>query len=96
MKRFLNRVGALALSGAVLLPAALTGAAHYFGLDHNNAVYSTGSLDEIRISTAARSTDSIKTEYNNQSSPASFIAVGPQQNAPGGGTAARTAVDGRK
>jgi hypothetical protein len=27
MKRFLNRLGALALSGAVLLPAALTGAA---------------------------------------------------------------------
>jgi MSHA biogenesis protein MshQ len=37
------------------------------------------SLDEIRISTVARSPSWIATEYNNQSSPASFYTVGAIQ-----------------
>jgi RHS repeat-associated protein len=36
----------------------------------------TGSLDEIRMSSSARSADWIATEYNNQSSPWSFSHVG--------------------
>jgi len=36
----------------------------------------TGILDEVRISSIARSTDWIKTEYNNQSSPSSFYTYG--------------------
>ena len=35
-----------------------------------------GSIDEVRISNVVRSTDWIKTEYNNQSAPLSFIDVG--------------------
>jgi hypothetical protein len=39
----------------------------------------TGQLDEVRISTIARSLDWIATEYNNQSSPSTFFSVGSQQ-----------------
>ncbi len=42
--------------------------------------YWDGSIDEIRISNVARSTDWIKTEYNNQNSPSSFVSVGTTQN----------------
>jgi len=39
-----------------------------------------GILDEVRASNAAaRSADWILTEYNNQNSPGSFYAVGPEQ-----------------
>jgi hypothetical protein len=71
-------------------PASITGIPHYFGYDHNNGVFSNGSLDEIRISTAARTADTIKTEFNNQSAPGTFIAVGPQQSNGGGGTVSIT------
>jgi RHS repeat-associated protein len=37
--------------------------------------YFNGTLDEVRSSKTARSADWIKTEYNNQSSPASFYSV---------------------
>lgn len=42
----------------------------------------TGVLDEIRISNIVRSPDWIKTEYNNQSSPSTFLAVGPETQSP--------------
>ncbi len=38
----------------------------------------TGTIDEVRISAIARSSDWIKTEYNNQSSPGTFYAVGSE------------------
>ncbi|MBN2486985.1 MAG: DUF2341 domain-containing protein, partial [Bacteroidales bacterium] len=38
-----------------------------------------GLLDEVRISSGWRSNEWVLTEYNNQSAPASFIAVGVQQ-----------------
>jgi hypothetical protein len=38
-----------------------------------------GTIDETRISNIARSTDWIKTEYNNQSAPASFYSIGAEQ-----------------
>lgn len=38
-----------------------------------------GKLDEARVSNSIRSTDWIKTEYLNQSSPQTFYAVGPLQ-----------------
>ncbi|MHA2294347.1 MAG: DUF2341 domain-containing protein, partial [Candidatus Hodarchaeales archaeon] len=41
-----------------------------------------GSLDEIRISDIARSSDWISTEYNNQYDPSSFYSVGNKQNRP--------------
>jgi hypothetical protein len=39
-----------------------------------------GGIDEVRVSTTARSADWIKTEYNNQSSPATFYSVGSEQS----------------
>ena len=42
---------------------------------------SSGSLDEFRLSNIARSADWIATEYNNQSSPATFSYLGPDQPA---------------
>ncbi len=41
-----------------------------------------GILDELRISTAARSADWIAAEYNNQSSPSTFYALGSQTTPP--------------
>ena len=38
----------------------------------------SGVLDELRISTAVRSTPWIATEYNNQSAPAAFLTLGPE------------------
>lgn len=38
-----------------------------------------GTLDEARLSSKVRSADWIKTEYNNQSDPASFWTVGPAE-----------------
>jgi len=40
-----------------------------------------GGLDELRISTVARSADWIATEYNNQLSPSTFYFVSPEQPA---------------
>jgi len=39
-----------------------------------------GSLDEIRVSNSARSSDWIATEYNNQSSPSTFYALGSESS----------------
>jgi hypothetical protein len=46
---------------------------------HNdsNSVWN-GSIDEVRISTSVRSADWIKTEYNNQNSPTTFVTIGPE------------------
>jgi hypothetical protein len=44
--------------------------------------YFTGSMDEIRISTVARSASWVYTEYNNQSSPSTFYTVGTQETEP--------------
>ncbi|HEY4508763.1 MAG TPA: LamG domain-containing protein [Candidatus Paceibacterota bacterium] len=38
----------------------------------------SGYLDEVRVSSVARSTDWITTEYNNQSSPSTFYTIGSQ------------------
>ncbi len=41
--------------------------------------YINGRIDEVRISSAARSTSWISTEYNNQSSPATFYSLDTQE-----------------
>ena len=41
---------------------------------------SDGIIDEVRISNSVRTPDWIKTEYNNQFSPATFYAVGSEQS----------------
>lgn len=38
-----------------------------------------GAIDEVRLSTTARSADWIATEYNNQSSPSTFYSLGAEQ-----------------
>lgn len=38
-----------------------------------------GSVDEVHVSTATRSSDWILTEFNNQSSPSTFVSVGAEQ-----------------
>jgi len=40
--------------------------------------YFSGSMDEVRVSNVARSTDWINAEYNNQSSPGSFYTIYPE------------------
>ncbi|MDO8512468.1 MAG: DUF2341 domain-containing protein [bacterium] len=44
----------------------------------------TGTLDEVRISSTARSATWIATEYNNQSSPATYQTLGSQEAITGG------------
>jgi hypothetical protein len=43
-------------------------------------LYWNGALDEVRVSNTARSPGWIQTEYNNQSSPATFLTEGVQEN----------------
>jgi hypothetical protein len=50
-----------------------------FGKGFPNWDYWSGKLDEIRISSVARSSDWVITSYNNQSAPASFYTVGSEQ-----------------
>ncbi|HVS79913.1 MAG TPA: LamG domain-containing protein, partial [Candidatus Paceibacterota bacterium] len=40
----------------------------------------TGTIDEVHISNVARSAGWVKTEYNNQLSPSSFVALGGRQS----------------
>lgn len=47
----------------------------------------TGNIDEVRFSKSVRDAAWITTEYNNQSSPATFYTIGPEQ---GGNTTHRT------
>ena len=42
----------------------------------------SGTIDEVRISSSARSADWIKTSYNNQSNPSAFFSLGLPQNVP--------------
>jgi hypothetical protein len=50
-----------------------------------------GNLDEVRISSTARSGDWIKTKYNNQKTPSSFISVDPEELVPAVALADHTA-----
>ncbi len=43
-------------------------------------LYWNGVLDEVRVSNTARTAGWIETEYNNQSSPSTFLTEGPQQS----------------
>jgi hypothetical protein len=50
---------------------------HFVGNDGFGSCL-VGSLDEVRISNSARSTDWILTEYRNQSAPATYLTAGPR------------------
>jgi hypothetical protein len=47
----------------------------FLGDDNESVRFLNGSLDELRFSTVARSSDWIATEYNNQSSPSTFYSI---------------------
>ena len=46
---------------------------------NNGSGYFPGSVDEVRVSTIARSSDWIATEYKNESSPTTFVSVSSEQ-----------------
>jgi MSHA biogenesis protein MshQ len=66
----INTQGTAGVSGHAPEPAFGTN----MGLD--------GTIDELRVATAARSAGWIATEYANQSSPATFYTVGAEEPAP--------------
>jgi hypothetical protein len=52
--------------------------ANHEGIGHDGyGDYFSGVIDEVRISTVARSGDWILTEYRNQSAPATYLSLGP-------------------
>ena len=50
----------------------------YFMSRAANALYAAGTLDEVRVSTMERTANWVATEYNNQSSPGTFITMGSE------------------
>jgi len=57
----------------------------YMARSSGGSPFFTGQIDEVRISTTARSADWIKTEYNNQNSPGVggfLVSIGGETNVP--------------
>src|SRR4029077_9585028 len=50
----------------------------YFMSRAASALNAAGTLDEVRLSTVERNIDWFATEYNNQSSPGTFITMGSE------------------
>jgi hypothetical protein len=50
----------------------------YFMSRAASSLYAAGTLDEVRVSTLERTANWVATEYNNQSSPGTFIAIGTE------------------
>jgi hypothetical protein len=50
----------------------------YFMSRAASALNAAGTLDEVRLSTIERNPNWVATEYNNQSSPGTFIAMGSE------------------
>ncbi len=63
------------LSGGATLNRAAIGCLWRTTRDH----WYDGHLDEVRVSTGARSAEYVETSYNNQSSPASFYTLGVER-----------------
>ena len=82
----------LSNGAAVVNIGRLNSDAKHIGADAVNAgEYLNGTLDEVRISSSQRTAAWIATEYNNQSSPATFYSIAsaqanPGQNFPASGT----------
>ncbi len=75
---YLNGVQTPNSSGA----APLVPSGRFSVAGKTGAAYFDGSIDEVRVSDIARSVDWIATEYNNQSSPSTFYALGGESSAP--------------
>lgn len=75
LRLFLNG----ASNGSLAAPGSVAAVSQTTEIGYNN-VYGpqsfTGKIDEVRISQTARSADWIATEYNNQSSSATFYSMG--------------------
>jgi hypothetical protein len=50
----------------------------YFMSRGASALNAAGTLDEVRLSTMERDANWVATEYNNQSSPGTFITMGSE------------------
>ena len=74
--------GALNVSGTSASSASSTTNNIYLGQYGGGGYYYHGLLDEVRISNTLRSAAWIATEYNNESSPSTFLSEGAQQNSP--------------
>ena len=74
--------GALNVSGKSTSSASSTNNNIYMGQYGGGGYYYHGLLDEVRISNTLRSAAWISTEYNNESSPSTFVSEGSQQNSP--------------
>jgi hypothetical protein len=61
-----------------------TGYSNYWPNTNNGDYYFNGTIDEVRISSSATTPSAcwLQTEYNNQSSPATFYTVGTEQATP--------------
>jgi hypothetical protein len=73
LKLFIN--GVKQTDEAIITVAYNSDAAAIGGTINNSQQRFNGSLDEIRVSSAARSSDWIATEYNNQFDPSIFYSV---------------------
>lgn len=59
-------------------PANFANSTLYFMSRAAASLNAAGTLDEVRLSTSARSSDWITTEYNNQSDPGTFETIGSE------------------
>ncbi len=88
------------LTGTANDANVFTSGSSIFGIGYypQNTLYYqwNGVLDEVRMSNTARTADWIKTEYNNQSSPKTFYAVGALEveNRPAGTAGEKVASRG--
>ena len=73
-----GNVDATPITSGSTLPASA--ADFNIGYSSGIAVSMDGFLDEVRVSSSVRNSDWIKTDYNNQNSPATFSTAGPEQN----------------
>ena len=84
LKIYVNGAESTPLTFTGTMPAALLDSASVLriGEFENLGRLFGGGLDEVKISNTNRSGAWIETEYNNQSSPGTFITVGSVENAP--------------
>ncbi len=66
-------------SGSSVLPANSSALDLFIGQKTNGFGKFDGIIDEVRISSNTRSLNWIRTSFNNQSDPSSFLTFGPQQ-----------------
>jgi hypothetical protein len=79
-----------AVASNTISSSALSNDALYFGATNVQGNKFKGSIDEVRASQTARSSDWIAAEYNNQNSPGSFYSVGSPDNGGDGSTVSIT------